>query len=130
MAHIDGPNSRDTVLDFRMVTSLSSAVAIDWAPSGTRFVQIEAEDQPIRVREDNTAPTNVSGRLLNPGDSITLYPQPGDIAKIKIIETTPSAKVSVTCYALGEPTMADIIRSAKYPSNPTFTGASVSNRRP
>lgn len=91
----DGFNAKDTILDQRMVTSLSTAVAVTWAPSGSRCVEIECEDQPIRLWENGTNPTTLSGKLLNPGDAYKSYI--GDFTKLIIIETTPSAKCSVTC---------------------------------
>lgn len=96
MAHQDGFNAVDIILDERMVTSLSSAVTVTWAPSGTRWVDIDVEDQAVRVWEGGATPTTSSGRLLYPGDSIRCWGKDPQ-TNLKIIEVTASAKVSVTC---------------------------------
>lgn len=78
------------------ITSLSSAAGLGAIPADTRIIQIQAETQPVRYRDDGANPTSSVGQILAPGD--TLWYDGAKPASLKFIETTASAKLNVTFY--------------------------------
>lgn len=79
---------------FQAITDLSSAVSLT-VPSQTVKALIIAEGQPVRWRDDGTAPTPTVGMLL-PVNTPFLYE--GDPKMIKFIGTTSGASLSVSYY--------------------------------
>lgn len=93
-------------LGYAQLTSLSSATAISTGtfgsaaaagiPAGTETVLLQAETQNVRYRDDGTNPTSSVGMILYVG---TIYEFTiAQIAAMKVIEATASAKLNVTCY--------------------------------
>lgn len=84
-----------TVKGYEQITTLSSATALT-VPTGSRVALITCETQNVRWRDDGTNPTASVGQLLTTG--VGLF-YDGDLAAIKFIETTASAKLNVCYYA-------------------------------
>jgi hypothetical protein len=92
-----GPNGlfNATVKGYQQITSLAAATALT-VPSGSKYCIIQCETQAVRWRDDGTNPTAAIGmRLLTTGE---LY-YDGDLAAIKFIEETASAKLNISYYA-------------------------------
>lgn len=79
---------------YQQVTSLSSATALT-VPNGTILAVIQAESQNVRYRDDGTNPTASVGFILAAGDNVVYN---GNIAALKFIEVTASAKLNVLYY--------------------------------
>lgn len=84
-----------TVKGYQQITSLSAAAALT-VPSGARVALITCETQNVRWRDDGTDPTASVGQLLTTG--VGLF-YDGNLAAIKFIEVTASAKLNVCYYA-------------------------------
>lgn len=82
-------------LGYQQITSLSAAVGLT-VPVGTTLMLIRPEGQPVRWRDDATAPTATVGQPLNVGDELR-YTALGQ-GIIKFIEQTASAKLNITYY--------------------------------
>lgn len=90
-----------TVKGYDQLTSLSTAKTLAQGglgavPTGATYAIIEAETQTVRWRDDGTSPTASVGMSLSPGSQL-FYD--GNLAAIKFIETTASAKLNVSYYA-------------------------------
>ena len=83
-----------TCLGYQQITSLAAAAALT-VPTGARLAVIVAETQAVRWRDDGTDPTSSVGMPLATGVQFTY---PGDLAAIKFIEQTASAKLNVSYY--------------------------------
>jgi hypothetical protein len=79
---------------YQQITSLSAAAALT-VPSGAVLALIQAEDQPVRYRDDGTDPTASVGMVIAEGQTLVYN---GNLATIKLIETTTSAKLNVSYY--------------------------------
>jgi hypothetical protein len=77
------------------VTGLSSAGTLGAIPAGSVYAIIQVESQPVRWRDDGTSPTTASGMQMNVGD-VLIYD--GQLAAIKFIEITASAKLNVSFF--------------------------------
>lgn len=91
-------------LGYGQLTALSAAVAVSTAtiggtagiPAGTDTVLLQAESQNVRYRDDGTDPTATVGMQLIAN---TVYEfHVSQIARMKIIEATASAKLNILCY--------------------------------
>lgn len=89
-------------MGYQQITSLSSATGLTVPtrdPQGNKkqptFALIIAETQDVRWRDDGTAPTASVGMPLAKG---TMLQYDGDLANIKFIEQTGSAKLNVSYY--------------------------------
>lgn len=87
------PNS----LGYSQLTGLSSATGVT-VPSGANLALIRCETQAVRWRDDGTNPTASVGYPLYVGEE--LYYDSEDIANLKFIEMTASAKVNIAWYAI------------------------------
>lgn len=91
-------------LGYGQLTSLSSAVTVASAtiggavgiPAGTEQVVLQAETQNVRYRDDNASPTASVGMILQANVIYTFTV--AQIAQMKVIEVTASAKLNITCY--------------------------------
>lgn len=90
-------------LGYQQITNLSSAVGLTvpaLAPDGSKqqptFALIVAETQGVRWRDDGTNPTASVGMPLAAGVPLQYD---GDLARIRFIETTASAKLNISYYA-------------------------------
>ena len=90
-------------MGYQQLDSLSSAAGLT-VPSRdptsgmttkANFALIVAEAQDVRWRDDGTAPTASVGMPLAKG---TMLQYDGDLANIKFIEQTGSAKLNVSYY--------------------------------
>lgn len=82
------------------LTSLGSAVAVSTVsggiPAGTQKVLLEPEAQNVRYRDDGTDPTSGVGILMVAN---TVYEfDVAQIPRMKVIETTGSAKLNISFY--------------------------------
>lgn len=77
--------------------TLTLTYADDVPPEGTDRVQIQAETQALRIREDGTAPTASVGYSLTALSAVTL--DVTSAAGIKIIEATASGKANIAYYS-------------------------------
>lgn len=90
-------------IGYQQITSLSSAQALtvplldktglNQKPS---FALIIAEGAPVRWRDDGTAPTASVGMPLAVGVPLQYD---GDLARIRFIEQSASAKLNISYYA-------------------------------
>lgn len=84
------------------ITSLSSAAPLTsskYASNGARYALIECDhtaNKYIRWRDDGTAPTATTGISLAPGEKLVYD---GNLADIRFIEESASAKLNVSYYA-------------------------------
>ena len=84
-----------TVKGYQQITSLSAAATLT-VPNGATVAVIQTEAQNVRWRDDGTSPTASIGMLLNTGQELVYD---GNLAAIKFIEVTASAKLNVSYYA-------------------------------
>lgn len=80
---------------YQQIASLSGVVSLA-VPSGSLCAVIHAEGQPVRWRDDGTAPTATVGMLI-PVNGELRYD--GNLLTIRFIETAASAKLNVSYYA-------------------------------
>jgi hypothetical protein len=92
-----------STLGYQQITSLSSSTGLivpTVNPEGLqqqpRMAIIIAESANVRYRDDGVAPTASVGMPLAAGVALTFD---GDLAKIRFIEQTASAKLNVLYYA-------------------------------
>ena len=92
-----------TRLGYQQITSLSSATGLTVPQTDLNGLAckptiaiIVAESAAVRWRDDNTAPTATVGMPLASG---VAFQYDGDLAQIRFIEQTASAKLNVTYYA-------------------------------
>lgn len=79
-------------------TALTLPVAdTNGMPGSPTKAMIRCEGQPVRWRDDNTAPTAAVGQLLNVGD--VLKCDASNISKIRFIQTAATATLNVNYYA-------------------------------
>lgn len=79
---------------YQQITSVSAAVGCT-VPANSKVALIQAETQAVRWRDDGTNPTATVGSIIAAGDTIQYT---GDLAAIKFIETTTSAKLNISYY--------------------------------
>jgi hypothetical protein len=82
----------------QQITSLSTAVGVTIPTAGdgrASCAVVQAETQSVRWLDSGTDPTSSLGQVLAAGESM-FYD--GNLATLKFIETTASAKVNVTFY--------------------------------
>jgi hypothetical protein len=88
---------RDATLEplgYQQITGLNTVKSLT-VPAGARIAIVQAEDQPVRWRDDGSNPTaSVGVRLV--ADEELIYA--GKLAKLRFIETTASAKLNVAYY--------------------------------
>lgn len=82
-------------LGYEQITSLSSAQSLN-VPSGAKFCIVVPESQAVRWRDDGTSPTASVGMPISVGQPVEYS---GNLAAIKFIEQTASAKLNVAYYA-------------------------------
>jgi hypothetical protein len=91
-----------TCMGYQQLGTLSSATGLtvpartpDGMSAKANFALIVAETQNVRWRDDGVDPTASVGMLLVAGIP---FQYDGDLAKIKFIETTASAKLNISYY--------------------------------
>lgn len=82
-------------MGYVQMTSLAAAVPLEGIKEGATSVRVEVEGQPVRWRGDNTNPTASVGNLLAVGAVLEYN---GVLESLRFIQTTASAKLSVTYY--------------------------------
>lgn len=82
------------IIGYDRDSTISTATAFASPPAGATAVLIQAETQNIRVTCDGTTPTSTVGLLVKTTDTGVVIT--GDIAKLKVIEVSASAAVSLT----------------------------------
>lgn len=75
--------------------TLTAAVGLPNIPVNARIARIICETQAVRWRDDGVAPTATVGMPLAVGTEL-IYD--GNLASIKFIEQTASAKLNVSYY--------------------------------
>lgn len=83
------------VKGFQQITSLAAAAALT-VPEGARVAYLTAETQPVRFRDDGTAPTAAIGHRLVPANVESPFLYAGDLHAVRFIEEAASAKLNVT----------------------------------
>jgi len=78
---------------YYQLTSLSSVKSI--AGGNGRVALIQALNQNVRWRDDDTNPTSTVGMRLYAGESFWYT---GDIAKFRVIEEASGAEVNISTY--------------------------------
>jgi predicted hotdog family 3-hydroxylacyl-ACP dehydratase len=79
---------------YQQITSLSSATVLT-VPTDARIALIQAEDQSVRWRDDGVDPTTTVGMLM---PSTVVLEYDGQLANLRFIEVTASAKLNVSYY--------------------------------
>lgn len=92
--HSHPPRSH-TPQGYQQITSLGSAVGLT-VPAKATFAIIQTETQPVRWRDDGTAPTASVGVPLETGDEFFYT---GNLSAIKFIETASAAKLNISYYS-------------------------------
>lgn len=92
---------QNDALGYQQITSLSSAVGLTSIPAGTISVNVQPETQNVRYRDDGTNPTSSVGMILYVGGVYEF--KLAQIASMKFIEVTASAKLNVSCYGARAP---------------------------
>jgi hypothetical protein len=86
-------------LGFQQITSLSSASGLTVPTNAlgqyANRAIVHTETQAVRWRDDGTSPTAGIGMRLTVGSELEYD---GDLAKIKFIEETASAKINISYY--------------------------------
>lgn len=90
-----------TPLLFRQITGITdtAAVTLGTIPNGARMARITPENQPMRSRDDGTAPTSTVGMLEAVN---TPFVYTGDLAKIRFCNAnaaTTNGILNVMFYA-------------------------------
>lgn len=84
----------NTPKGFQQITTVSSSTALT-VPDDTEFAFIQCTGQPVRWRDDGTAPTATIGMTLAVGDTL-LYT--GNLHQLRFIETAASAVLNISYY--------------------------------
>jgi len=84
-----------TALGCQQITSLASAAPFASVPTGAKLAVVTPEVQPVRYRDDGTAPTASVGPLLYPG---LVWSYSGALSAIQFIQTAASATLDVCFY--------------------------------
>ncbi len=79
---------------YQQVTGLSSAKSLT-VPAGATRAAVVATGQPVRWRQDGTAPTASIGMYIAVGVERVFE---GSLSKLQFIETTASAVLNVQYY--------------------------------
>lgn len=104
-----------TPIGYARFASLASAVIVGTATptAGTAYTAlvdgfgtkvepnhaiVTVETQPVRLRSDGTSPTTTEGELVKADRDYVISDSPDEIRKLRIIETTASAQVTVRYY--------------------------------
>ena len=83
-------------LGYTQVTNVSAATGVGTIPAGTEVVMLQCETQNVRFRDDGTSPTASVGMLLVTNTIYTFTAS--NVAAMKFIETTASAKLNILFY--------------------------------
>lgn len=83
-------------MGFFQMTVLTSSIGMTTIPGGSTLAVIQCQGQPVRWRDDGTAPTASVGMLMNVGDVLKYD---GPIDKLRFIETAASATLNVAFYS-------------------------------
>lgn len=104
-----------TPIGYARFGSLSSAVVVGTATptAGTAYTAlvdgfgnavrpnhaiVDVETQSVRVRSDGTSPTASEGQLVRKDADYVIEASPDEIRKLRIIETTASASVTIRYF--------------------------------
>ena len=90
------PTAANVPMGFSQTTVLTSSVPLLLIPGGSTLAIIQCQGQPVRWRDDGTAPTSTVGMLMNVGDVLRYD---GPIEKLRFIETAASATLNVSFYS-------------------------------
>ncbi len=86
--------------EYSAVATITSATAVELtAPTGARYAVVKVISNPIRVRDDGTAPTSVSGFSLEVGDIVNLLSRE-QIAGFKAIAQDGNAGLEISYYTI------------------------------
>ena len=77
------------------ITGLSSAKSLT-PPTGAIYAWLQAQGKDVRLRDSGANPTASAGMLLTADGPPVFYS--GDLAAVKLIETSASATVFVSYY--------------------------------
>lgn len=88
------PNAPVPPLGYQQLTSLSASTALT-VPAGSIEAFIVCETQTVRWRDDGVDPTASVGMPLTAN---TPFPYTGNLAALRIIQTTASATCNVSYY--------------------------------
>ena len=90
---------KDTPLEskgFQQITVLTSSTALT-VPAGARYAVIQCTGQPVRYRDDGTAPTaTIGSRILTTSDGLWYTAK---LARLRFIEESATAVLNVSYYA-------------------------------
>ena len=90
-----GLKSTTVCLGYQQLTALSTSSSLT-VPTGATLAIMVPESQPVRWRDDGTAPTSSVGMPLAISTALSYD---GDLQNIRFIEQAASAKLNVSYYA-------------------------------
>lgn len=79
---------------YQKISGAAASTALT-VPSGATHALIAIETQPVRWRDDGSAPTATDGMLVAAASSFWYY---GDLATIRFIQTAASTVIHVSYY--------------------------------
>ena len=82
-------------LGYQQITNLSGAVGFT-VPAGCVTINVQAESQNVRYRDDGTNPTASVGMQLPAGAIVPI--SAANFSSMKFIEEAASAKLNISCY--------------------------------
>lgn len=81
-------------LGYQRLAALATAAPLT-IPKAARAALIQAESQPVRWRDDGTAPTASAGMLLDAGETLFYV---GSLDALRFIEAQAPAVLNVSFY--------------------------------
>lgn len=82
-------------LGYQRIVGLAASTALT-VPARARYALLKTETQPVRWRDDGTAPTTTVGFLLDVGEEFWYTAK---LAKFRAIETVATATLHASYYA-------------------------------
>jgi len=79
---------------YQRLTSLTTAAGLT-VPAAARAALIQAESQPVRWRDDGTAPTASTGMLIDAGETLFYV---GNLGALRFVESQSTAALNVSFY--------------------------------
>ncbi len=81
---------------YQQITTITTSTALT-VPSSASWAMIQCEAQPVRWRDDGTAPTATVGMMMAVGDILTY--DGTKLAALAFIESTVGAKLNISYYS-------------------------------
>ena len=83
---------------YQQITTITTSTALT-VPSNASWAMIQCEAQPVRWRDDGTAPTATVGMMMAVGDILIYDGTIPNLTALRFIESTVGAKLNVSYYS-------------------------------